>query len=294
LTLNSLRPRKGCFAKLNARWQDVPVVADSVLLIEQLAANAWPAATVQIVDGWLLRHTPGVARRRSNSARPPPAAAKATAAQRAQVLDMAERFSVRHHQVAVVQVSPVELHGALDGELAARGYRRQAPTLVLTAPISRVFGLQATAAVAMRIAETLTPRWLAAWAAVEGRADATATGKQVLARIGPQAGYLTATGDAEVLAVGMLVVERDWAGVFCMATRPQARRRGIATAVLRRGASWAADHGARQLYLQVEETNLAALRLYTQLGFQPSHHYHYRVAPPPAESQPTASQRPEG
>jgi GNAT superfamily N-acetyltransferase len=89
----------------------------------------------------------------------------------------------------------------------------------------------------------------------------------------------------------MLVVERGWVGVFCMATRPQARRRGIATAVLRCGASWAADHGARQLYLQVEETNLAALQLYGRLGFQPSHHYHYRVAPPPAESQPTAPQR---
>jgi hypothetical protein len=32
-------------------WQDGPVVADAVLLIEQLAVNAWPAATVQLVDG---------------------------------------------------------------------------------------------------------------------------------------------------------------------------------------------------------------------------------------------------
>jgi hypothetical protein len=47
------------------------VVAASALLIEQLAVNAWPAATVQLVDGWLLRHTPAVARRRSNSALPP-------------------------------------------------------------------------------------------------------------------------------------------------------------------------------------------------------------------------------
>jgi ribosomal protein S18 acetylase RimI-like enzyme len=265
-----------------ARWQDMPVVADSVLLIEQLAANAWPAAIVQIVDGWLLRHTPGVARRRSNSALPPPAAADATAAQRAQVLDLAGRFYARHDQTTVVQVSPAELHEALDGELAARGYRRQAPTVVLTAPLDRVLHGQAATSVATTVTETASPRWQAAWAAVEGRADAAATGQLVLARIGPPAGYVTATGDGDtgVLAVGMLVVERGWAGVFCMTTRPEARRRGIATAVLRCGASWAADQGARQLYLQVEEHNLAAVRLYTRLGFQPSHHYHYRVATP--------------
>jgi ribosomal protein S18 acetylase RimI-like enzyme len=258
------------------------MVADSVLLIEQLAANAWPAAIVQIVDGWLLRRTPGVARRRSNSALPPPAAADATAARQAQIVDLAERFYARHNQAPLVQVSPSELHQALDGELAARGWRRQAPTLVLTAPISRVLHGQEATSVAVAVTETLTPRWQAAWAAVEGRADATATGQLVLSRIGPPAAYVTATGDGDtgVLAVGMLVVERGWAGVFCMATRPRARRRGMATAVLRCGASWAADQGARQLYLQVEEHNLAALRFYTRLGFQPSHHYHYRVAAP--------------
>jgi ribosomal protein S18 acetylase RimI-like enzyme len=78
----------------------------------------------------------------------------------------------------------------------------------------------------------------------------------------------------------MMVVERGWAGVFCMATRPQARRRGLATAVLRCGASWAAGQGARHLYLQVEEKNFPAVRLYTGLGFQTSHHYHYRLATP--------------
>jgi hypothetical protein len=114
------------------------VVAESVPLIEQLAVNVWPAATVQLVDGWLLRHTPAVARRRSNSALPPPGVADAGPAQRAQVLDLAERFYARRDQPTVVQVSPAELHGLLDRELAARGYRRQAPTLVSTAPIGRL------------------------------------------------------------------------------------------------------------------------------------------------------------
>jgi GNAT superfamily N-acetyltransferase len=36
------------------------VVTDSVLLIERLAVNAWPAGTTQLADGWLLRHTPAL------------------------------------------------------------------------------------------------------------------------------------------------------------------------------------------------------------------------------------------
>jgi GNAT superfamily N-acetyltransferase len=64
------------------------------------------------------------------------------------------------------------------------------------------------------------------------------------------------------------------------ATRPADRRRGVATAILQHAASWATGQGAWRLYLQVEEDNLSALRLYRRLGFQPSHHYHYRVQRP--------------
>jgi N-acetylglutamate synthase len=260
--------------------QDESVVPDSALLVEQLAANAWPAATVQRVDGWLLRHTPGVARRRSNSALPSPHAARASAAEQAQVLDLAERFYARRRQPTAVQVSPAELHGQLDRELAARGYRRRAPTVVLTTPMHRLPVPGATSTLGVSVADTATPQWLAAWTAIDARPDAAATNQLILARIGSPAGYLTATQDHEVLGVGMLVVERGWAGVFCMATRPADRRRGVATTVLQHAAGWAADQGARQLYLQVEEDNVPALRLYRRLGFRPSHHYHYRVATP--------------
>jgi GNAT superfamily N-acetyltransferase len=149
---------------------------------------------------------------------------------------------------------------------------------VLTAPIHRVpVRAPTTSAVAVSIADAVTAQWLAAWTAIEARPDAAATNQQILARIGPQAGYLTAIHDRDVVGVGMVVVERGWAGVFCMATRPADRRRGVATAVLQHAASWAADQGVHQLYLQVED-NVPAVRLYSRLGFQPSHRYHYRVA----------------
>jgi ribosomal protein S18 acetylase RimI-like enzyme len=50
--------------------------------------------------------------------------------------------------------------------------------------------------------------------------------------------------------------------------------------IAQHAANQAATKGARQLYLQVGEHNLPALRLYRRLDFQPSRHYHYRVATP--------------
>ena len=38
--------------------------------VEELAARGWPAAETLRRDGWLLRHTPSLTRRRSNSALP--------------------------------------------------------------------------------------------------------------------------------------------------------------------------------------------------------------------------------
>jgi hypothetical protein len=39
-------------------------------LLEALAARAWPAGEQHLLDGWALRRTPSVRRRRSNSALP--------------------------------------------------------------------------------------------------------------------------------------------------------------------------------------------------------------------------------
>jgi ribosomal protein S18 acetylase RimI-like enzyme len=79
--------------------------------------------------------------------------------------------------------------------------------------------------------------------------------------------------------VGLAVCERGWAGLFCVATAASARRRGIASHVVHALTTWAVEHGARRLYLQVDSTNAAAHALYERAGFTRSHGYHYRAAP---------------
>jgi GNAT superfamily N-acetyltransferase len=67
---------------------------------------------------------------------------------------------------------------------------------------------------------------------------------------------------------------------------PAARRRGVARQILATIGEWAAAHGAPRLYLQAEESNHAARRLYESMGFTPLTTYHYRVSPTPATPSP--------
>jgi ribosomal protein S18 acetylase RimI-like enzyme len=263
-----------------------------MLPVEEIAARGWPAAEVLRRDGWLLRHTPSLTRRRSNSAlpladHPDPA--------------LVEDFYARRGARALVQVSPAEERTGLDAELARRGWTREGPTDVLVADADAVLAATAPGAVlaatapgavlaatapdavlaattpdAVALADRPDAGWIAAWAACEERADADEHARTVLARIEPPTAYARVPGD---LGVGLAVCERDWAGLFCVATAASARRRGIASHVVHALTTWAVEHGARRLYLQVESANAAAHGLYERAGFTRSHGYHYRAAP---------------
>jgi ribosomal protein S18 acetylase RimI-like enzyme len=293
--------------------------------VERAAAAAWPASRTESVDGWLLRHTPGVPRRRSNSALPPPAERGPERA-----LGAVEAFYRAVGLPVTVQVSPAERHVALDAALAARGYRREAPTLVLIAPAADVAGAAADVcpavsdvagavsdvdgpavsdvgpavsdvdgpaasdvggaaagqgrdrpAPAVMIEGAATAKWLGAYRALNGPADTSAVAELVLARVPAPAAFARVAVDGVDVAIGLFVAGGERAGVFCMATDPRYRRRGLARAVLTAGARWALARGCAGLYLQVEQDNVAARDLYGRTGFAHSHSYHYRVADGP-------------
>jgi hypothetical protein len=146
-----------------------------MLLIEELAARGWPAAETFRRDGWLLRHTPSLTRRRSNSAlalgddNGDPA--------------LVEEFYARRGARALVQVAPAEQRTGLDAELAARGWTREGPTDVLVADAGAA--LAATRPGEVALADRPDAGWIAAWAACEQRPDADEHARVVLARIEP-------------------------------------------------------------------------------------------------------------
>jgi ribosomal protein S18 acetylase RimI-like enzyme len=82
-----------------------------------------------------------------------------------------------------------------------------------------------------------------------------------------------------VLSIARLSVDGAWAGITAVQVHGARRRAGLGTALTARLAAEAARRGARQVFLQVEADNAAALALYERCGFSYSHRYHYRVAP---------------
>jgi ribosomal protein S18 acetylase RimI-like enzyme len=242
-------------------------------LLESLAARAWPAGEQEVLDGWVLRRTPSVQRRRSNSALPTREGRPDAAA-----LEAVERFYRSHGEASIVQVAPAETLGALDAELDARGWRADGPTDILVAAVDDVPDSR-TGDVAVSMRPAVDLEWLDAWIAAEGRPDARETYVHVLSRIPQPAGFAIAYVDGRPAGVGLAACERGWSGVFCMAVDPGLRRSGVARAVLRALVEWSRARGARGLYLQVECDNAPAQALYMGMGFARSHGYHFRIAP---------------
>jgi ribosomal protein S18 acetylase RimI-like enzyme len=99
----------------------------------------------------------------------------------------------------------------------------------------------------------------------------------LLSRLGPRALYGVAFVDDSPAAVGLGVRGAGWLGISSMFTLPEYRGRGAARSILRALSAHADDRDEPSLYLQVERDNLAALDLYSRLGFVHHHAYHYRV-----------------
>jgi GNAT superfamily N-acetyltransferase len=71
------------------------------------------------------------------------------------------------------------------------------------------------------------------------------------------------------------------AGLYAMWVAPEARRAGVATALIERVVAWARAAGYTRLRLDVGDTNQAAVRLYEAMGLEPTGHT--EAFPPPRQ-----------
>jgi ribosomal protein S18 acetylase RimI-like enzyme len=94
--------------------------------------------------------------------------------------------------------------------------------------------------------------------------------------------FVSASTDGHTIASGLTIVDGQLASVQCMATLPEARRRGGARDVLAAIEAIAARRDATHLYLQTSGDNAAARALYSASGFTVVGRYWTRSAPQPA------------
>ncbi len=239
---------------------------DQVRSLENVAANAWPAAERQALDGWLLRASPAPTRR-VNSVLANDVLGKMPFAAR---IEAAEDFYIRRGQPPRFQLTRGSRPKHLDSQLADRGYEIEAPVDVQVAAVKDLVGLRESDA--LHIAGQLNTAWMQVYADGFNR-DVTS----VIEQITGQTAFLTFEKDDTVVGVSLGVLEQGWLGVFGMQTRPVHRGRGIGTAMLTGLAAWALALGAHGVYLQVEQDNPGARRLYERHGFRTVYSYHYRT-----------------
>lgn len=248
------------------------MITEKVRLIEELAANAWPAEMVQHLGGWRMRYTGGSSRR-VNSVWPnqPPSIEKIELA-----IEMAEAFYQRRGVIPRYKICPAALPADLPQRLEARGYIPDAHTATKTAPLATVLDNTRLPDVEMIGSAVMTEQWFQTYTGASGYSPASLPIRRgIFERIGPQTYYVLLAEDGKPVSAGLGVVERGWMGIFCLVTVPEYRRKGLASGVMHILADWGRSMDAENIYLQVMEDNPPALRLYQQMGFERQYVYSY-------------------
>ncbi|WP_026127003.1 GNAT family N-acetyltransferase [Nocardiopsis xinjiangensis] len=216
-------------------------------------AADWPALETVERGGWRLGRSEGVTKRANCALVLEPGAD----------VDVVTGFYRRHGLAPCVQVWPGEEGTGI--RLAAAGYRKVEPTLVLERGLVRRPEGPGTTQIGTR--PTLE------WSALTAGSERQARGvERILGQVA--AGYGVAPGGR---GRGCVVVDGESAAICSMVTATASRGRGVGRGVLGDLLTWAHDKGARSAYLCVVEGNGPALGLYEGFGFVPASRYHNRV-----------------
>ncbi len=232
------------------------------------------------MDGWLLRVSPGKARR----ARCIHALAPGRMALDAR-LQAAAAVYAEAGLPMVVRITPFTTPADLDTQLAARGWVREGDTQVMVC--SHLPSAARPGAVPAADPPGLTWRRLPAedYAAAVGAlrgssaAEIHAHAQRLVHSPAPYHGYAYCAADGSVQACGQVAREQTLAGLYDVFTHPDARGQGLAHKLCERLLTLAASEGAMLGYLQVESDNAAARTVYRRLGFSDAYPYHYRQPP---------------
>jgi ribosomal protein S18 acetylase RimI-like enzyme len=245
--------------------------------VEDASLNASAPPQQRWMDGWLLRFSPGKAKRAR--------CINAVAAGRQPVDEKLAWAEAAYRQAELpmyLRITPFSQPAGLDAELATLGYVEEDDTRVMVLPD-----------LAERLGE-MPPRlplrcklnWVgsAAFAMQVGElrgsplAQRQAHAQRLELSPVPYAA-LTITRDSQLLVCGQMAIENDLVGLYDVFTAEPARGHGLAQALCRLLLAEARQRGARHAYLQVENGNAPAQAAYRKLGFSEGYAYHYRRLP---------------
>lgn len=228
-------------------------------------------------DGWLIRLSPGKAKRaRCINAIAPghrPLAHK---------LDDCAGLYRDAGLPMIVRLTPFSEPDTLDRDLEGLGWARFGETHVMWLPslAAAPAGVPPAGIVAVAVGPT-------AFAAAVGRLRGSppeqvdAHAQRLAASPVDHRGQVWRCG-AELVACGQFAREGRWVGLYDIVVAPAHRHRGIGRGLCTSLLREASAQGADAAYLQVDAGNAPARALYRRLGFADGYAYHYRSADPQA------------
>jgi ribosomal protein S18 acetylase RimI-like enzyme len=254
-----------------------PFHPDLLARVEEVGLNASAPPQQRLVDGWLLRFSPGKAKR----ARCVQAISNGRLALDDKLALCQEVFDDARLPL-LIRVTPFSQPAGLDAELARRGMRSLDDTRVMLRE-----GIASHRAEALSNDLVLVPVSHELFAQTVGQmrgsslAQRQAHGQRLVNAPVPFSGRLLKRA-GEVLACGQFAIEGRFVGIYDVFTAPAVRGRGFARLLCSQLLADAASRGATTAYLQVEGDNAPARAVYQRLGFADGYAYHYRTPDPTA------------
>jgi len=245
-----------------------------LLRCEDAGLNASAPPQQLWIDGWLVRFSPGKAKRaRCINAVALGQLPLAHKLARAQAVFDAAQLPI------VVRITPFTQPASLDAELDACGFATMDDTRVMVAP-----ALDHIAPASLPRGLRWEPLGTAAMAQTVGalRGSPLAQRQAHAERLASAAVPFTALGirrasDGAIVACGQSAREADLVGLYDVFVAETMRGRGLARLLCTRLLRDARAAAAASAYLQVEAANASARAVYARLGFADGYGYHYRT-----------------
>ncbi|ALT78897.1 GNAT family N-acetyltransferase [Paucibacter sp. KCTC 42545] len=225
------------------------------------------------VEGWLIRLSPGKAKRSR--------CINALAAGQLPLDDLLARCQSSFDKAGlplIVRLTPFSQPADLDAQLAAKGWPAFDAADVMVLADLQAFASPPALPQGQVLLAVENSRYAEIVGALRGssvRAIA-AHAERMAASSVPYQGFVLQSAAGQLLACGQLAQEGQITGIYDVFTPEEYRGKGHGQTLCAALLAQAQSQGAREAYLQVGSDNPVAQRLYAGLGFEFAYRYHYR------------------
>ena len=227
---------------------------------EERLVNVWPAVSTLLMEGWVVRFAHGYSGRANSASAVVPGARMSP-----DLLDTIEKLYRDAGLRPSVRITPLA-DTAVEPLLMQRGYRIKDESRMMVLPLDRYQGVQADARI--RIEGAPSRRWLAGVSSHQEPSKRSADHLfAIVGHLRVPAAFATLEIDGTMAGFGMCAIDRGWAELGSIMLDSAFRGRGLGRATVDALLVWAAQEGATNAFLQVDQTNTVACKLYASQGF---------------------------